>query len=126
MQLRGHLEYIYLQIISVVSSTQLSRAFQRRSNFDLSRLIEGTEPFLHHLIDSCQYDFSYLTSTLQPLRMAPALRDAAAGALMPPAKFKDLLYVLLIAGGHIVTLLRPRKHSIHPSGQSPFPRGRPH
>lgn len=30
---------------------------------------------------------------------------------------QDLLYVLLIAGGHIVTLLRPRKHAIHPSGE---------
>jgi hypothetical protein len=97
-QLRVHLEYIHLQILSVVSSTQLARVFQRRSNFDLSRLlegerefrselIEGTENFLHNLIDQCQYDFSFLTSTLQPLRMAPALRDTAAAALMPPSKF---------------------------------------
>lgn len=40
-QLRMHLEYIYLQILSVVTATQISRAFQRRSNFDLSRLLEG-------------------------------------------------------------------------------------
>lgn len=33
---------------------------------------------------------------------------------------QDLLYVLLIAGGHIVTLLRPRKHAIHPSGERPL------
>ncbi|WVQ97911.1 hypothetical protein IAU59_005028 [Kwoniella sp. CBS 9459] len=113
--LRSHLEYIHLHILSVVSSTQLSRVFQRRSNFDLSRLLEGTETFLNKLIERAQYDFSYLTSTLQPLRMNPAIRENAAAALMPPSKFKDLLYVLLIAGGHIVTLLRPRKHSIHPS-----------
>nr|KIR50057.1 vacuolar fusion protein MON1 [Cryptococcus bacillisporus CA1280] len=113
--LRLQLEYIHLQILSVVSSTQLLRLFQRRSNADLSTLLEGTEPFLRNLIDCSQYDFSFLTSTLQPLRMAPALRDTSAAALMPPSKFKDLLYVLLIAGGHIVTVLRPRKHSIHPS-----------
>nr|XP_031857430.1 uncharacterized protein CI109_007157 [Kwoniella shandongensis]KAA5524502.1 hypothetical protein CI109_007157 [Kwoniella shandongensis] len=113
--LRSHLEYTHLQILSVVSSTQLSRVFQRRSNFDLSRLLDGTETFLRNLIDRSQYDFSFLTSTLQPLRMAPAVRDTAAASLMPPSKFRDLLYVLLIAGGHIVTLLRPRKHSIHPS-----------
>ncbi|KAK8846814.1 hypothetical protein IAR55_005902 [Kwoniella newhampshirensis] len=113
--LRSHLEYIHLHILSVVSSTQLSRVFQRRSNFDLSRLLDGTETFLRNLVDRSQYDFSYLTSTLQPLRMAPALRDTAAASLMPPSKFRDLLYVLLIASGHIVTLLRPKKHSIHPS-----------
>jgi hypothetical protein len=103
-QIRNHLDYIHLHILSVVTSTQLSRAFQRRSNFDLTRLLEGevarhtvfwgaltpagTENFLHKLIDRCQDDFSYFTSTLQPLRMAPALRDTAAAALMPPSKFK--------------------------------------
>lgn len=93
--------------------------------------------FLRNLIKRSQYDFTYLTSTLQPLRIAPAVRDNAASALMPPSRFnvslghqnrlfrgiptdgQDLLYVLLIAGGHIVTLLRPRKHSIHPSGALP-------
>ncbi|WWC59421.1 uncharacterized protein I303_101977 [Kwoniella dejecticola CBS 10117] len=113
--LRSHLEYIHLHILSVVSSTQLSRVFQRRSNFDLSRLLEGTETFLNNLIDHSQFDFSYLTATLQPLRMNPATRDVAGAALMPPSKFKDLLYVLLIANGRIVTLLRPRKHAVHPS-----------
>ncbi|ORX34517.1 vacuolar fusion protein MON1 [Kockovaella imperatae] len=113
--LRTHLEYIHLQVLSIVTSTQLAKAFQRRSNFDLSRLLEGTEHFLHTLIKRAQHDFSYLTSSLEPLRMAPSLREAAAAALMPPAKFRDLLYVLLIASGRIVTLLRPRKHSIHPS-----------
>lgn len=121
-----HLEYIHLQILSIVSSNQLSRVFQRRSNFDLGRLLEGTENLIKHLINRCQDDFSYFTSTLQPLRLPPALRDEAAAALMPPSRFKvrpradfadgqDLLYVLLVAGNNIITLLRPRKHSIHPS-----------
>ncbi|WRT64932.1 uncharacterized protein IL334_001872 [Kwoniella shivajii] len=113
--LRSHLEYIHLHILSVVSSTQLSRVFQRRSNYDLSRLLDGSETFLNRLIERSQYDFTYLTATLQPLRMNPATRDMAGAALMPPSKFNDLLYVLLIADGHIVTLLRPRKHAVHPS-----------
>ncbi|ODN75472.1 hypothetical protein L202_06607 [Cryptococcus amylolentus CBS 6039] len=113
--LRSHLEYIHLHILSVVTSTQLTRAFQRRSNFDLSKLLDGTSHFLTNLITAAQNDFTYLTSTLQPLRMPPAIRDTCAAALMPPSKFRDLLYVLLIANNHIVTVLRPRKHSIHPS-----------
>jgi hypothetical protein len=47
----------------------------------------GTEPFLRNLIRRSQFDFTYLTSTLQPLRLAPAVRDTAAAALMPPSKF---------------------------------------
>lgn len=86
--LRMQLEYINLQILSVVSAAQLARAFQRRANFDLSRLLVGSEKFLHKLVETCQDDMSFMTTTLQPLRMPPALRDTAAAALMPPAKFK--------------------------------------
>ncbi|GHJ85369.1 hypothetical protein NliqN6_1771 [Naganishia liquefaciens] len=112
--LRSHLDYLYLQMISIVTSSQLIRMFQRRSNFDLRRLLEGSEPALHSLISQLQTDFTFFTTTLQPLRMSPYLRESAASALVPPTKITDLLYVLLIADDKIVTLLRPRKHSIHP------------
>lgn len=105
MQLRMQLEYINLQIMSVVTGAQIARVFQRRSNFDLAPLIAGaylvershtacraytagSEIFLEKLITRCQDDLSFLTTTLQPLRMAPAMRDTAASALTPPAKFK--------------------------------------
>jgi vacuolar fusion protein MON1 len=80
--------------------------------------MKGSDNALHALISRSQHDFSFLTSTLQVLRIHPSLREAAAAALMPPSRFKDLLYVLLVGGGHLVTLLRPKKHHIHPSGQS--------
>lgn len=86
-----HLEYMNLQILSVVSAAQLQRAFQRRSNFDPSRLLEGSEGFLKHLVGSCQDNLTFMTSTLEVLRMPPALRDTAAAALMPPSKFKVCL-----------------------------------
>ncbi|KAJ9125542.1 hypothetical protein QFC22_000504 [Naganishia vaughanmartiniae] len=77
--------------------------------------IEGSEPFLHNLISQLQFDFAFFTSSLQPLRMSPFLREAAASALVPPTKISNLLYVLLVVDNKIVTLLRPRKHSIHPT-----------
>ena len=32
---------------------------------------------------------------------------------------QDILYVILIAKDKVVTLIRPRKHSIHPAGNQP-------
>ena len=112
IQLRTHLEYLHLQVLSVASSTQLAKAFQRRSNFDPSRLLDGarywvpqamtdaagTEQFLHNLIKRSQHDFSYLTSSLQPFRMAPALRETAAAALMPPTKLQVSLRTKAFGG----------------------------
>ena len=30
---------------------------------------------------------------------------------------KDILYVMLVARGRVVTLVRPKKHSVHPAGE---------
>jgi hypothetical protein len=38
---RAHLEYLHLQILSIVSAAQLKRIFERRGNFDLRRLLDG-------------------------------------------------------------------------------------
>lgn len=39
---RSHLEYLHLQILSIVTAAQLRRIFERRTNFDLRRLLNGT------------------------------------------------------------------------------------
>jgi len=38
-----------------------------------------------------------------------------AEALVPTSKMKDTLYIILIARGQVITLVRPKKHSIHPA-----------
>ncbi|PWZ03785.1 DUF254-domain-containing protein [Testicularia cyperi] len=151
--LRQQLEYLHLQVISLVSGSQLTRLFARMPNFDLRRLLEGTEGIFDHLVSQLNANpderFQSLQSSdsdasaaasrtdwasthqwwlqaLQPVRITiPNLRDQLTTALQPPAQSsstsasgvsrpKDLLYVILIANGRIVTLLRPKKHSVHP------------
>jgi hypothetical protein len=36
-----HLEHLHLQLLSIVTEVQLKKMFQRQSNFDLGRLLEG-------------------------------------------------------------------------------------
>jgi len=55
------------------------------------------------------------TSSLQCLRLDSSLRKRAAEALLPSSKLKDILYIILVAEGKVITLIRPRKHSIHPA-----------
>lgn len=154
--LRQHLEYLYLQVISLVSASQLTRLFGRMPNFDLRRLLEGTEGIFDYLVNQLNANetedddaeqgqhqvatggveakravtdwascHQWWLQALQPIRITvPNLRDQLTAALQPPTaeagsstqphRPKDLLYVLLCANGRIVTLLRPRKHSVHP------------
>lgn len=89
--------------------------FERRNNFDLRRLLSGTEPLLHSLLGRLKWDIAMSTSSLHCLKMEPMLRKSIADVLVPTSKIKDILYVILIAQGKVITLVRPKKHSIHPS-----------
>ncbi|TFY66718.1 hypothetical protein EVG20_g4361 [Dentipellis fragilis] len=112
---RTHLEYLHLQVLSVVSAAQLRRLFERRGNFDLRRLLNGAEVLIYSLLERLQTDLAISTSSLHCLKLEPALRTRAANALVPSAKIKDVLYIILVAQGRVITLVRPRKHSIHPA-----------
>ncbi|KDQ62528.1 hypothetical protein JAAARDRAFT_189835 [Jaapia argillacea MUCL 33604] len=112
---RTHLEYLHLQILSVVTASQLRRIFERRNNFDLRRLLSGAENILSSLLDRLEWDLALSMSSLHCLRLDPTLRSKTAEALVPHSKMKDILYVILVASGHVVTLVRPKKHSIHPA-----------
>ncbi|KAI0283975.1 DUF254-domain-containing protein [Russula aff. rugulosa BPL654] len=114
---RSHLEYLYLQVLSIVTVSQLRRIFERRTNFDLGRLLGGAHDFLliHSLLERAENDMAMGTSSLQCLKLDPLVRSRAANHLIPTSKMKDLLYLILVARGRVITLVRPKKHSIHPA-----------
>ncbi|KAF7299617.1 hypothetical protein HMN09_00967100 [Mycena chlorophos] len=112
---RSHLEYLHLQILSIVTGAQLRRVFERRGNFDLRRLLNGAESFLTSLISRLEFDLAMATASLHCLRLDAAVRKRAAEAMVPTSKMKDVLYVVLVARGRVISLVRPKKHSIHPA-----------
>ncbi|KIO25653.1 hypothetical protein M407DRAFT_75427 [Tulasnella calospora MUT 4182] len=112
---RLHLEYLHLQILSVVTGSQLSRIFEKRTNFDLRRLLDGTERFLHSLLTQLELDMGMITSSLNVVRIDPLVRAKVAEVMVPPKDLKDTLYILLLADSRVVTLVRPKKHSVHPA-----------
>lgn len=112
---RSHLEYLHLQILSIVTAAQLRRVFERRTNFDLRRLLNGAETFLTSMLSRLEFDLAMASSSLHCLRLDASIRKRAAEALVPPSKMKDILYVVLVARGRVISLVRPRKHSIHPA-----------
>ncbi|KAJ7288158.1 trafficking protein Mon1-domain-containing protein [Mycena rebaudengoi] len=112
---RSHLEYLHLQILSIVTASQLRRVFERRTNFDLRRLLNGAESFITSLLDRLEFDLAMANSALHCLRLDGSIRKRVAEALVPTSKIKDILYVVLVARGRVITLVRPRKHSIHPA-----------
>ena len=107
-KIRTHLEYLHLQILSIVTAAQLRRIFERHTNFDLRRLLNGkismdgafgviiristccpgAEPFLFSLLGRLESDLAMTMSSLHCLQLDPSLRTRVADALVPITKMK--------------------------------------
>ncbi|CAH1756474.1 11780_t:CDS:2 [Entrophospora sp. SA101] len=114
LQLREQLNYLYNQILSQLTSKQLTKIFEQRTNFDLRKLLGGTEPFFDNLATSMNHELGFMLGSVQCVRMSKTLRDKI-GSIMQFARSKDLLYAMLITDSKLITSLGPRKHNLHPS-----------
>jgi hypothetical protein len=113
-QLRGQLDALYMQILSTLTLPVMERMFKTRASTDLRRPLQGTEKLLSALADGfTRGSPSTLLSALECLKMRKAHRSIIHNSLLK-TKTSNLLYGLIVAGGRLVSVLRPRKHSLHP------------
>lgn len=70
-------------ILSLVTLSQLTAIFARRANFDLRRMLEGTEPFFDKMLGRLETGLGEMTASLEVYRMEAGLREEVAKALGP-------------------------------------------
>jgi len=115
-QLTVQLTYIYNQILSVLTLTQLNRIFETRRNYDLRRMLSGSERLMHHLSESMDRDPSFLLSSVRCLSLPPATRDLVSEAIIKYCgKKKNTVFGVVVAANQLVTLVRMKKYYIHPA-----------
>lgn len=113
-QLVLQLTYVYHQILSVLTFTQLTKIFEQRRNYDLRKHLSGTEKFLDNLLDLMSRDPSFLLQAVRCLPLSNTVRDTI-GQSLQSAKDKDLVFAILVVDNQLVTMVRPKKFSLHPS-----------
>ncbi|KAK4128571.1 DUF254-domain-containing protein [Parathielavia appendiculata] len=114
-QLRSQLEALYMQILSTLTLPTLQKIFVHRPSTDLRKPLEGTESLLSSLADGfTKGSPSTLLGALECLRMRKSQRHAINNVFLK-IRSEKLLYGLIVAGGRLVSVIRPRKHSLHPS-----------
>lgn len=113
-QLRLQLEALYMQILSTLTLPSLTHLFSLRPSTDLKRPLQGSETLLSSLADSfTRGSPSTLLSALECLKIRKVHRQSINHALLK-TKATNLLYGLVVAGGRLVSVVRPKKHSLHP------------
>ena len=114
-QLRVQLEALYMQILSTLTLPNLTHMFSKRPSTDLRRPLQGTEPLLSALADTfTRGSPPTLLSALECLKVRKSHRQVINDTLLR-TRCETLLYGLVVASGRLVSVVRPRKHSLHPS-----------
>lgn len=113
-QLRVQLDALYMQILSTLTLPSMERMFINRPSTDLRRPLQGTESLLDALADGfVRGSPSTLLSALECLRLRKTHRRLVNNSFLK-VRAHSLLYGLIVAGGRLVSVLRPKKHSLHP------------
>lgn len=114
-QLRAQLEALYMQILSTLTLPTLKNIFVHRPSTDLRKPLEGTESLLSSLADNfTKGSASALLGSLECLRLRKSQRHSINNTFLK-LRADRLLYGLIVAGGKLVSVIRPRRHSLHPS-----------
>uniref|UniRef100_A0AAZ3RJC8 Vacuolar fusion protein MON1 homolog n=1 Tax=Oncorhynchus tshawytscha TaxID=74940 RepID=A0AAZ3RJC8_ONCTS len=111
-ELTRELQYIYYQIVSLLTLTQLNHIFQHKQNYDLRRLLAGSEHLTDNLLRLLDRDPGLLLSAVTCLPLASSTRDLVSSSLQA-AKAKSLVFSILLAGDRLVTLVRKKDQYLH-------------
>ncbi|KAF7191575.1 Vacuolar fusion protein MON1 [Pseudocercospora fuligena] len=113
-QLRNQLESLYMQILSTLTLPSMETMFRNRPSTDLRRPLQGTDVLLDGLADGfTRGSPSTLLSALECLRLRKTQRRTINDSLLK-VRSQNLLYGLIVAAGRLVSVVRPKKHSLHP------------
>ncbi|XP_020489552.1 vacuolar fusion protein MON1 homolog A [Labrus bergylta] len=111
-ELLRELQYIYYQIVSLLTLTQLNHIFQHKQNYDLRRLLAGSEYLTDSLLHRLDRDPGLLLSAVTCLPLPSSNRDVVSSSLQA-AKSKSLVFSILLAGDRLVTLVRKKDQFLH-------------
>ncbi|XP_072308035.1 vacuolar fusion protein MON1 homolog A [Eucyclogobius newberryi] len=111
-ELLRELLYIYYQIVSLLTLTQLNHIFKQKQNYDLRRLLAGSEYLTDNLLLRLDRDPGLLLSAVTCLPLPSSSRDVVSSSLQA-AKSKNLVFSILLAGDRLVTLVRKKDQYLH-------------
>ncbi|XP_010850256.1 PREDICTED: LOW QUALITY PROTEIN: vacuolar fusion protein MON1 homolog A [Bison bison bison] len=112
-ELAQELLYIYYQILSLLTGAQLSHIFQQKQNYDLRRLLSGSERITDNLLQLMARDPSFLMGAARCLPLAAAVRDVVSASLQQ-ARARSLVFSILLARNQLVALVRRKDQFLHP------------
>jgi vacuolar fusion protein MON1 len=122
-QIQLQLTDVYNQILSILTLSHMQKIFEKRKNFDLRRLLEGSERLIDHLLSNdsnskkvSNNPFTFLTHSVRILPLSTGVRDTITSAIQNNcSKIKNLVFAVLLANNKLIALVRMKKYFINPA-----------
>ncbi|ODV84432.1 hypothetical protein CANARDRAFT_187086, partial [[Candida] arabinofermentans NRRL YB-2248] len=118
IQLNQQLDFLYNFLLTTLSKPHIDKVFQRRENFDLRKLLGKADIACLDSICNDLANFNnpgLIIGGLECVKIRKSIRNKIEGMLLSN-KSENLLYGLLVApNGRLITVLRPRRHTLHTS-----------
>lgn len=124
-QIQMQLTDVYNLIISTLTLDYMNKIFEKRKNFDLRRLLGGSERLIEHLLLNngnpksqiiSNNPFVFLTHSVRILPMSSSVREQITSTITANcSKVNNLVFAVLIAKNKLITMVRNKKCYIHPA-----------
>ncbi|KAK6019871.1 trafficking protein Mon1 [Ostertagia ostertagi] len=116
--LDDQLNVLFDQIVSTLSRSQLDIVYKKKGdNYDLRRLLRGTDKYMDSSVSAWRTDVSLLQSAIRVLPMQPSDRDYLSSTMvscLTAAKLDGVLFGLMIAHRQVAAMVRLRRYALHP------------
>ncbi|VDM51789.1 unnamed protein product [Angiostrongylus costaricensis] len=117
-QLDEQLNILFDQIVSTLSRSQLDIVYKKKGdNYDLRRLLRGTDKYIDSSVSAWRSDISLLQSAIRILPMSSTDREYLSSTMiscLTASKFDGVLFGLIIAHRQVAALVRLKKYILHP------------
>lgn len=87
-QLSIQLNYLYNQILSILTLSRINSVFRQRQNYDLRRLLTGSDRFFNNLLQLMDADPCFLLSAVKCLPLESSIREMIAQVISQQVKVK--------------------------------------
>ena len=115
-QLQSELNYVYNQIISVVTLSLIEKIFTRHHNYDLRNKLTGTEKLLTNIVDLFKSDYGMLLNCVNSYPMQSETRDQISRIIAQQINpIRYVIFGLILFDNRLVSLIRPKSKNIHPT-----------
>ncbi|XP_070496383.1 vacuolar fusion protein MON1 homolog [Chironomus tepperi] len=119
-QIYNQLMDVYNQIIFIVTLSHMKSVYEKRNNYDLRKLVAGSERWVDHLLRNekrtriCNSSFVSLTHSVRILPMESSIRDSITATIQSNCtKIKNLVFAVLLANNKLITLVRMKNYYMH-------------